>query len=67
MLQTSPAVREIIVMPGDTLWSLARRYRMGLNRLRSINQLMDDEIEVGQTLLVWDHHAPSRPSTETTR
>ena len=67
ILRTSPAVREIIVMPGDTLYSLARKYRMGLNRLRSINQLTDDQIEVGQTLLVSDHRAPSRPSTETIR
>lgn len=67
MSRTRPAVREIIVMPGDTLWSLARKHRMGLDRLRSINQLTDDQIEVGQTLLVSDHRAPSRPSTETIR
>jgi LysM repeat protein len=61
----TPPLREIIVMPGDTLWSLARKYRMGLNRLRSINQLTDDQIEVGQVLLVADHGAPIALSTET--
>jgi LysM repeat protein len=52
-------------MPGDTLWSLARRHRMGLNRLRSINHLTDNQIEVGQLLLVSDHRAPIGPPTET--
>ena len=64
-LRPNPPLREIIVMPGDTLYSLARRYRMGINRLRSINQLTDDQIEVGQALLVSDHRAPIGLSIET--
>jgi hypothetical protein len=61
----NPPIREIIVMPGDTLWSLARKHRMGLNRLRSINHLTDNQIEVGQGLLVLDHRALTNPSIET--
>ena len=64
-LRPTAPLREIIVMPGDTLWSLARKYRMGLNRIRSINQLTDDQIEVGQVLLVSDHGAPMAPLAET--
>ncbi|HKT36510.1 MAG TPA: LysM peptidoglycan-binding domain-containing protein [Nitrospira sp.] len=63
-LRQNVPMREIIVMPGDTLWSLARKYRMGLNRLRSINQLTDNQIEVGQTLMVSDHRAFTGPSAE---
>ena len=43
---------------GDTLWSLARTHRIGLNRLRSINGLIDDQIEVGQVLLLSESHMP---------
>jgi TolA-binding protein len=65
MLRQEAPLREIVVMSGDTLWSLARRYRMGLNRLRSINHLTDDQIEVGQMLFVFDHRAPNGLSTDT--
>jgi uncharacterized membrane-anchored protein YhcB (DUF1043 family) len=61
----NPPIREIIVKSGDTLWSLARKHRMGLNRLRSINHLTDNQIEVGQTLFVLDHRALTSPSIET--
>jgi len=64
-LRQNPPIREIIVKPGDTLWSLARTHRIGLNRLRSINHLTDDQIEVGQKLLVLDHRVLTNPSIET--
>ena len=64
-LRQNPPVREIIVMPGDTLWSLARKHRMGLNRLRSMNHLTDNQIEAGQTLLVFDHRVLTSASIET--
>ena len=54
----TPANREIVVKAGDTLWSLARTHRIGLNRLRSINGLIDDQIEVGQVLLLSESHMP---------
>jgi hypothetical protein len=61
------AVQEIIVKPGDTLWSLARTYRIGLNRLRSINHLTDNQIEVGQVLWLSEHRALTAPQAETNR
>jgi LysM repeat protein len=40
----------VLVMPGDTLWSIAQRHRVSLKRLMAMNQLSDNHIEVGQDL-----------------
>ena len=45
---TTPA--RVSVKPGDTLWSIAQRYRVDIKRLKAINQLQDDRIQVGQAL-----------------
>lgn len=51
-------VIEVTVEPGDTLWTLATRYfqgtdpRVGVARLRRLNQLKDGSIQAGQTLKV---------------
>lgn len=42
----------VSIKPGDTLWSLARRYRTSVARLMAINELINDHIHVGQTLTV---------------
>jgi LysM repeat protein len=57
-------VRHITVKQGDTLWSIARRYRIGLNRLRSLNHLNGDQIMVGQALSVSEHRAVQGPSVQ---
>jgi len=41
----------VIVKPGDTLWNISQRFRVGIKRLREINRLTGDRIEVGQA--VW--------------
>lgn len=46
------SLRTVFVKPGDTLWSLAKRHRVSLSRLRAINQLSDDTIEIGQALRI---------------
>ena len=51
-VRRQPSLTEIVVKPGDTLYSLARTYGMTLSRLRSLNHVNDDQIIVGQTLLV---------------
>jgi LysM domain len=66
-LRQSPPTREIIVKPGDTLWSLSRKYRIGLNRLRSMNYLTDNQIEVGQILFLTEDRVLTGPSAETNR
>lgn len=66
-LRQTPPIEQIIVKPGDTLWSLARRYRIGLNRLRAINNLTDDRIEVGEILFLSEHRALTDPTAEINR
>lgn len=50
-VQVSTTVPErVSVKPGDTLWSIAQRYRVPVKRLMAINQLPDTHIQVGQAL-----------------
>ena len=46
----SPA--EHVVGPGDTLYSLARRYGTTVDAIRAANRLPDDAIALGRTLLI---------------
>ena len=66
-LNQKTPVRHIFVKHGDTLWSLSRKYRIGLNRLRSINHLTDNQIEVGQILVLSEYRTTTVPSAETNR
>jgi len=47
-LVATPA--SIAIKPGDTLWSLARRYHTSVMYLMALNELPNDRIQVGQTL-----------------
>ena len=40
------------VRPGDTLFSLAKRYKTSVSKLRELNGLADDQINIGQRLEV---------------
>ena len=42
--------RYVSVKPGDTLWRIAQKYRVNVAQLRTLNQLTDDRIEIGQAL-----------------
>lgn len=42
--------RYVTVTAGDTLWRIAHRYHVDVDRLRVTNQLADNLIEVGQAL-----------------
>ncbi|MBX3303606.1 MAG: LysM peptidoglycan-binding domain-containing protein [Nitrospira sp.] len=42
----------VSIKPGDTLWSLARRYQTSVTRLMAVNDLINDRIHVGQALRV---------------
>jgi flagellar biosynthesis chaperone FliJ len=42
--------RYVTVKAGDTLWSIAHRNHVDVDRLRATNQLMDNQIEIGQAL-----------------
>lgn len=41
------------VQPGDTLWSIARHYRVSEASIRSINPELNDEVRAGQGVVVW--------------
>lgn len=49
---SNSAPDRITVAPGDSLWSLARKHRTTVERLRRDNQLRTDRLEVGQRILL---------------
>ena len=53
-------VRDIVlyfVQPGETAWSIARRYRIPESELRSLNPDITGEPKAGQGLVVWNRGA----------
>ncbi|MBK9949712.1 MAG: LysM peptidoglycan-binding domain-containing protein [Nitrospira sp.] len=40
----------VMIKPGDTLWSLAQRYRTSVHQLMAVNALSTDYIQAGQSL-----------------
>jgi LysM repeat protein len=49
-----PPTKHVSVKPGDTLWRIARKYRVSVEHLRTINQLIDNNIVIGQALWLPD-------------
>ncbi len=49
---TLPAAQQIVVQQGDTLFSLARRYGVTVEDIQRANQLTDDNIYIGQQLII---------------
>lgn len=45
-------LRTVVVRSGDTLWAIAKRHKIGMNALRSLNGLSGDRILIGRTLRV---------------
>jgi LysM repeat protein len=41
-----------VVKPGETLYSIGRRYGVDVDTLKKLNKLPDDIVEIGQKLLV---------------
>ena len=50
----------VSVKPGDTLWRIAQRYRVDVEDLRTLNQLIDNNIVIGQALWLPDDRTMSR-------
>jgi hypothetical protein len=46
----SPAPNIYIVEPGDSLWLIAKRHNIPLERLKEINRLQSDIVRPGQIL-----------------
>lgn len=47
-----PVPMQIVVAPGDTLWSIAQRYDSSIAALKSANSLKGDNLYVGQQLRI---------------
>jgi len=52
--QQMAPTRHVSVKLGDTLWSIAQKYRVNVEHLRTFNQLTDNRIVIGQTLWIPD-------------
>jgi membrane-bound lytic murein transglycosylase D len=52
ILADSPKLATHIVQPGDTLFSIARRFGMSLEELKRLNHLASDQVKLGQKLMV---------------
>jgi LysM repeat protein len=44
--------RSHTVSAGDSLWGIARRYGVTMERIRAANRLPDDQVRLGQTLII---------------
>lgn len=51
-IEEMPGITGYLVKPGDTLWSIARKYYVPLAAIREVNGLTTDELKVGQKLLI---------------
>ncbi|MEK3857345.1 LysM peptidoglycan-binding domain-containing protein [Cytobacillus sp. FSL H8-0458] len=40
------------VVPGDTLWGIAKRYRMNVNELKTLNKLKRDMVLINQKIII---------------
>ncbi len=61
-----PPVRTVVIHSGDTLWAIARRHKVGMNALRSLNGLSGDRIVAGRSLRLPEprhQHAAIQPSS----
>lgn len=56
--------KEIVVQSGQTLFSIAKQYRVDLQILKALNDLSSDKILVGQKLLVpiWQNQPGEQPA-----
>ncbi len=57
------------VQRGDSLWSIASKYGISVNELRTANNLTSDTLSIGQTLIIpgqGETSTPSIPSTPNT-
>jgi membrane-bound lytic murein transglycosylase D len=53
---------EHVVQPGDTLWDIARSYKLSHKRIASWNSIApSDPLRIGQKLVLWTEKAASKP------
>jgi membrane-bound lytic murein transglycosylase D len=49
---TGPKLETHTVQPGDTLFSIAKRFGLTLTELKRLNHLASDQVKLGQKLVV---------------
>jgi LysM repeat protein len=51
-LSNLPGMAIYTVKPGDSLWSIGKKYYISVDRLRKMNELSSDDLQIGQKLLI---------------
>lgn len=54
-----------VARPGDTLFRIASTHRVSVGEIQQLNRMTQDEVRVGQTLLIPSPHRISPPTTTT--
>lgn len=52
-----------VARPGDTLFRIASTHRISVGEIQQLNRMTEDEVRVGQTLLIPSPHRLSSPTT----
>ncbi len=60
-IPVKPPTRTIIIKPGDSLKSLAQKYKVSSAYLKELNGLATDDIQVGQSFIVPSVKNPDNP------
>lgn len=47
-----PGMAIYTVKPGDSLWNIGKKYYLSVDRLKKINELSSDDLQIGQKLLI---------------
>jgi LysM repeat protein len=53
-----------VARPGDTLFRIASTHRVSVGEIQQLNRMTEDEVRVGQTLLIPSPHRLSSPVTQ---
>ena len=53
-----------IARPGDTLWRIASTHRVSVGEIQQLNRMTEEEVHVGQTLLIPSPHRLSSATAE---
>jgi len=51
-LSDNSSVKQHVVVQGDTLFNISRRYNVSIDEIKSLNHLSDNTISVGQSLVI---------------
>lgn len=53
-----------VARPGDTLFRIASTHRVSVGEIQQLNRMTEEEVHVGQTLLIPSPHRLSSPTTQ---